>query len=149
MVAFSKPMLAALAEPAPRTHEPDRPVMRLVHEEEDHEACVAPVGHIGALKADRRFFPRRTISLRINGRRLDHSIEARREPFLNLQIGDVSIGGLCATSQTALRTGERVAVFFPPEGTSRGWDAYGRVLRVEPQRVGWKVAIAFDTAPAA
>ena len=98
---------------------------------------------------DRRVFPRRGVSLRVTGRRLDHSVEARREPCLHFSMGDVSVGGLSATSQTSLAVGERVAVFFPPESGSRGWDAYGRVLRVQHGRGGYNVAVEFDPMLAA
>ncbi len=100
---------------------------------------------------DRRIFQRQEISLRVRGRRMDHSVDALREPILNLSLNDVSVGGIRATSQTRLRVGERVAVFFPPQGGGRGWDAYGRVLRVLPDTVsaGCTVAVEFDTPLAA
>lgn len=146
MVALAKSLSAALTKPAsgpvPAPAEPARPFMRLAGEEDEPRLY----GRIGA---DRRVFPRRDVSLRVTGRRLDHSIDARREPFLNFQMKDVSVGGLAATSQMPLKIGERVAVFFPPEGTSRGWDAYGRVVRVQSQKSGWSVAVGFDAMPAA
>ena len=115
------------------------------------EAKSAPPMRLAQSGADRRVFPRREISLRVGGRRLDHSVDARREPALNLTLGDVSVGGASATSQTRLAVGERVAVFFPPEAGSRGWDAYGRVLRCcdESGKVGYRVAVEFDPMQAA
>ena len=108
---------------------------------------------------DRRVHPRQNVSLRVSGRRLDHSVEAMREPMLNINLCDVSVGGLKATSQTRLNVGERVAVYFPPSGGKRGWDAYGRVVRVEPSnalaaaeaaaRAACTVAVEFDAFPAA
>lgn len=100
-------------------------------------------------RMDRRVFARQCLTLHVNGRRLDHSVDARREPCLHLSLKDVSVGGLAATSQTPLKVGERIAVFFPPEGISRGWDAYGHVLRISPDRKGYQVAICFDRLPAA
>lgn len=144
MVALVKPYAPVPARPATRPvpAEPARPFMRLAQDVDEPQT-------LGRVHADRRIFPRRAVSLRVSGRRLDHSIEARREPFLNFEMKDVSVGGLAATSQTSLKVGERVAVFFPPEGSSRGWDAYGRVLRVESQKQGWRVAVGFDVMPAA
>ena len=135
MVALVKP----LPDPAtPQTPaEPPAPRMRLVGTDESS----AVAGRIGT---DRRIHPRRNLSLRIRGRRLDHSVDARREPFLNFLTRDVSLGGISAASQTRLNPGERVAIFFPPEGRSRGWDAYGRILRVEPDKQGCRVALSFD-----
>ena len=114
-------------------------------------AGASAAGRLG-VASDRRVFPRRELSLRVAGRRLDHSVEARREPCLNFSMDDVSVGGLSATSQTRLGVGERVAVFFPPEAGSRGWDAYGRVLRVRDERGGaggFRVAVEFDQMLAA
>jgi hypothetical protein len=105
-----------------------------------------------ATNDDRRIHPRQALSLRIRGRRMDHDAEAQREPFLNLNIGDVSVGGIRASSQSRVRVGERVAVYFPPTGgKSRGWDAYGRVIRVEQQQnePGCMVAVSFDMPMAA
>jgi hypothetical protein len=132
----------------------------------DYDAGPAVAGRIGfdtsptlrpaydATGADRRCHPRQELSLRLRGRRLDHDAESMRQPFLNLSLRDVSVGGLRATSQTPLKAGERVAVFFPPHGPNgqssgraRGWDAYGRVIRVEQgdHEPGCTVAVAFDT----
>ena len=145
MVAFSK----LLPPAAFRRREPDgAPRMRLASGPTDSfggdDEDQGPLGRI-----DRRIFPRQPVSLRVGGRRLDHTVEARREPCLHLSIRDVSVGGLAATSQSPLKVGERIAVFFPPEGISRGWDAYGHVLRVKPGRQGYDVAVAFDRLPAA
>ncbi|MGH7178530.1 MAG: PilZ domain-containing protein [Tepidisphaeraceae bacterium] len=99
--------------------------------------------------AERRMFPRKEIHAHVDGKRLDHSLAAHRQPQLALALRDVSLGGLSAISQTALETGERLTVFFPPQGASRGWDAYGRVLRCEPSGFGYRVAVEFDPLPAA
>ena len=100
--------------------------------------------------AERRMFPRKEVSVRVEGRRLDHSIEARQMPQLSLQLKDVSLGGIAALSSTPVGRGERITVFFPPEGPARGWDAYGRIIRCEPSAAGgYRLAVAFDPLPAA
>jgi hypothetical protein len=99
--------------------------------------------------AERRVFPRKEIHAHIQGRRLDHSIPARREPFLSLALRDLSMGGLSAISQSPVSRGERVSVFFPPQGVQRGWDAYGHVIRCEPSGFGYRVAVEFDPIPMA
>lgn len=99
--------------------------------------------------AERRMFPRKEIHSRVQGRRMDHSVSAHRQPFLNLALRDLSLGGLSAISQGPVELGERVAIFFPPQGANRGWDAYGRVLRCEPSALGYRVAVEFDPLPAA
>ena len=102
---------------------------------------------------DRRIHPRQSLSLRVRGRRLGDVESARREPFLNLSVCDVSVGGMRARSQTKLSVGEHVTVFFPPHGNDRGrgWDAFGRVVRVlsGEHDDGCEVAVAFDTPMAA
>ena len=100
--------------------------------------------------AERRMFPRKDVSLRVQGKRLDHSIEARQQPVLSFQLRDVSLGGLAGMSTMPIGRGERITVFFPPEGPARGWDAYGRVIRCEPSQTGgFRVAVEFDPLPAA
>ena len=99
--------------------------------------------------ADRRMFPRKEVSFRVEGRRLDHSVDARQMPHVSFSLKDLSIGGLAAVSTMPVARGERVTVFFPPQGIRRGWDAYGRVLRCEPSAVGYRVALEFDPLPAA
>ena len=99
--------------------------------------------------AERRMFPRKQINARIEGRRLDHSIDARQQPQLSLALRDVSLGGLSALSDQPVGRGERITVFFPPQGPARGWDAYGRIIRCEASSAGYRLAVAFDPLPAA
>jgi hypothetical protein len=98
---------------------------------------------------DRRVFPRSEVHCRVQGRRLDHSVTAHRSPFLSLYTRDVSLGGLAALTDKPLDPGERISIFFPPQGSQRGWDAYGRVIRCEPSATGWRMAMEFDPLPAA
>lgn len=104
---------------------------------------------LGQEGQERRMFPRKEIHARVEGRRVDHTIEARRDPQLTLALRDLSFGGLSAISPTPLNKGERLTVFFPPHGALRGWDAFGRVLRCEPSSFGYRVAVEFDPLPAA
>jgi PilZ domain-containing protein len=99
--------------------------------------------------AERRNFPRKESSSAIEGRRVDHSLIARQQPRLALQLRDLSFGGLSAISQTPLMRGERVAVAFPRQGLVGGWDALGRVIRCEPSATGYRIAMEFDMLPAA
>jgi hypothetical protein len=99
--------------------------------------------------ADRRIFPRKELQARVAGKRLDHTIHARREPTLNLSLRDVSMGGLSAISQTAVGPGERISVFFPPNGIKKGWDAFGKVIRCQPSGFGYRIAVEFEQMPLA
>jgi hypothetical protein len=94
-------------------------------------------------------FPRKEVHSRVEGRRLDHSIPARQMPHLALSLRDLSMGGLSAISQTPVQKGERIAVFFPPQGIQRGWDACGRVIRCEEAVVGYRIAVEFEALPMA
>ena len=67
----------------------------------------------------------------------------------SLQLLNISDTGLAAVCQDPLDLHSNIAVFFPPEGISRGWDAYGHVLRVNAAQRGYDVAVAFDRLPAA
>ena len=105
--------------------------------------------HSGDNYDDRRTFQRREVHSRVEGRRLDHSVQARQQPHLSLALRDLSVGGLSAISQSPVGRGERLGVFFPPQGTQRGWDAYGKVLRCEPSGTGYRLAVEFDPLPLA
>src|SRR3954466_11712656 len=45
---------------------------------------------IGTEESDRRMFPRKQVTARVEGRRLDHTIDARQNPQLSLSLRDVS-----------------------------------------------------------
>ncbi len=98
---------------------------------------------------EKRIFPRKEMHTWIEGRRMDHSLTALRDRRVSLAMRDLSLGGLSAISSAPLDDGERISVFFPPQGAYRGWDAYGRVLRCEPSAMGYRIALEFDPLPAA
>lgn len=104
--------------------------------------------------AERRVFPRKEISARVEGKRMDHSLSALRDPHLTLSLRDLSLGGLSAISPMPLERGERLTFSFPPQNLSSGalrggWDAVGRVLRCETSALGYRIAVEFDALPAA
>ena len=98
---------------------------------------------------DRRVFPRKEVHSVADGRRLDNTLDARRFPQLTLHLRDLSLGGLSAISPAPLERGERVTVSFPRNGAIGGWDTMGRVVRCEPSFMGYRVAMEFDSLPAA
>ncbi len=99
--------------------------------------------------AERRVFPRKEVNGHVEGRRIEHTITARQNPRLSLTLRDISLGGISALSDTVLTHGERISVFFPPQGSRRGWDAYGRVVRCQPSGMGYRIGVEFDPIPAA
>jgi hypothetical protein len=103
----------------------------------------------GTLRMERRVFVRKDVRDRVEARRVDHSLLARRQPHLSLSLRDLSVGGLSAITDVRLEEGERLAVFFPPQGFRSGWDAYGRVVRCEASALGYRVAVEFESLPAA
>jgi PilZ domain len=122
-----------------------KPPLRLTT---DDYAAIAYIP-AAAEEADRRMFPRKVWRASVEGRRLDHSIPARQQPQLTLDLRDLSVGGLSAMTQSPLAKGERLAVFFPAQGIQRGWNACGQVVRCEPTALGYRVALQFDPLPAA
>src|SRR4051812_18785014 len=98
---------------------------------------------------ERRVFPRKELSAEVQGRRLDNTLAALRQPVLRMSLRDVSAGGLCAISDTPIAAGERVTISVPGRGIFGGWDAYGRVIRCSPSGTGYRVAVEFDRLPAA
>ena len=98
---------------------------------------------------ERRIFPRKEVRLQVQGRRLDHTLAALRQPVLSMSLRDVSAGGLCALSDTPIPAGEHVSVSMPGNMMFAGWDAYGRVIRCSPSGAGYRVAVEFDRLPAA
>jgi hypothetical protein len=101
------------------------------------------------LGSERRMFPRKEFHATVHSRRLDHSIPAHQEPRLSLSLRDLSLGGLSAIADRPLSQGEHLSVFFPPQGTLRGWDAFGRVIRCDASGMGYRIAVEFDPLPAA
>ena len=103
--------------------------------------------------AERRAFPRNEPHARIESKRIDHSLPALRQPHLELALRDLSVGGLSAISPAPLLRGERLSVTFPPQSAGgrlhAGWDAVGRVIRCEASSLGYRVAVEFESMPAA
>ena len=110
---------------------------------------IVPSSSEDAGGAERRIFPRKEIKALVEGVRCDHSVPALQRPQLTLTLRDLSLGGLSAISDTPVNPGERLAVYFPPQGTRGGWDAAGRVVRCSPSGMGYRVAMEFDALPAA
>lgn len=99
--------------------------------------------------AERRVFPRKEVHARVESKRLDHTLDACKQPHVSLALRDLSLGGMSGISATPMQAGERITVFFPPMGAMRGWDAYGRVVRCDASTFGFRVAVEFDMLPAA
>src|SRR2546426_2763467 len=73
--------------------------------------------------AERRIFPRKEVQAAVEGKRIDHTIEARRTPAFQLHLRDLSFGGLSALSPMPLDRGERLSIAIPALGPAGGWDA--------------------------
>ena len=99
--------------------------------------------------SDRRIFSRTPASGQAQGHRVDHTISARRNPRLSLDLRDLSLGGMAALTDSPVEQGERLAVAFPPRGLNPAWNASGRVVRCEPAAFGYRVAIEFEPLLAA
>lgn len=82
-------------------------------------------------------------------RRLDHTLVARRVPWVTLRVTHLTLGGLSAASGQPLLRGERVSVHVPQRDGRRAFTAYGRVARCEAGERGFEVAVEFEAFPAA
>jgi hypothetical protein len=102
-----------------------------------------------AASQDLRMFARKEQKMIVEGRRLDHSLAAHRQPRLRLAVRDLSVNGMSAICEQPVEKGEHVGVSFPAVGGQRAWGAYGRVVRCEPSAMGYRVAVEFDPLPAA
>ena len=130
--------MSALSQKASMYKPASAPIMRLVRDEETETAA-----------RERRIFPRREVQATVMGKRLDHSVIARRQPALALNLRDLSLGGLSALTDMPLAAGERIAVTFPAQGLKMGWSACGHVLRCEPSALGYRIAVEFEQLPTA
>jgi len=100
--------------------------------------------------AERRIFERKETSALVRGHRIDHSISARQFPTLQMTLRDLSLGGLSAVADRPVDAGERLAVNIPSSGFGGlGWAAFGTVLRCEETGTGYRLAVEFDSLPAA
>ena len=98
---------------------------------------------------DRRLFPRKEVHADVEARRIDHTVQARRNPRLTLALRDLSLGGMSAISPAPLQRHERVNVQFPALGSHGAWNALGRVIRCMPSALGYRIAVEFDPLPMA
>ncbi|HEY1683568.1 MAG TPA: PilZ domain-containing protein [Tepidisphaeraceae bacterium] len=98
---------------------------------------------------ERRMFNRREDHRPIAAHRLDHTVEARRQPDLFMDMHDLSVGGVGAISDVAVNIGERIAVFVSGNEFSSSWHMQGRVVRCVQSGTGYRIGVAFDAMPAA
>lgn len=98
---------------------------------------------------DRRGSGRSKFHMQARGERVDNTIDARRRHQVGLTVHDFSVGGIAATADRPLQTGEHLALYFPPFDTSRGCDRYGKIVRCDRMGNGYEVGICFERAMAA
>lgn len=85
----------------------------------------------------------------VDGRRLDHSLCARREPRARLAVHEYDCDHATATSDIPLLYGEHMMLRFPARAGRAPWNAFGRVVSCEADDEGYRVTIEFDPLPAA
>jgi hypothetical protein len=99
--------------------------------------------------ADRRVFPRTTVVGHAQGKRLGYRLSLRQWPRVDMEIRDLSLGGLSALSTMPFKKGEKLSLHVRLEPNTGEWDARGRVVRCEPSATGYRVAVAFESLMAA
>ncbi|HSU66429.1 MAG TPA: PilZ domain-containing protein [Tepidisphaeraceae bacterium] len=101
------------------------------------------------VRQDRRIFPRKRVSLSLEGRTNDGTVRANSGGRVTLQVNDLSLGGLSASVDQPLVRGSRLAVFFPPQRQCEGTLASGKVLRCDPANGAYRIRVEFDRYPSA
>ena len=96
---------------------------------------------------DRRAFPRKRVSFRLEGRTNSGAIHSATTERFQLAVDDLSLGGLSAVVNQPVTGGSRLAVFFPPQHTCQGALASGKVIRCEPAESGYRIRVEFDRFP--
>jgi hypothetical protein len=99
------------------------------------------------LNHDRRAYPRKRVSLRLEGRSNSGAINMASTERFQLNVDDLSLGGLSAVVEQPIAGGSRLAVFFPPQHACQGALASGRVIRCEPRDSGYHIRVEFDRFP--
>ncbi len=87
---------------------------------------------------DRRMFARRPARVDV------HACIARDGEPLQMEVRDLSVGGVGAWTNRAIARGETIAFSFPPEGFQRGFNTRGKVVRCEPSATGFRIGVEFD-----
>jgi hypothetical protein len=96
---------------------------------------------------NRRVFPRKRVSIRLEGRSNDGTVKVSTGGRVRLDVDDLSLGGLSAVVDQPLVRGSRIAVFFPPQSSCGGSLASGKVVRCDRGDKGYRVGVEFDRVP--
>ena len=88
-------------------------------------------------------------ALVVEGRRLDHSVWARREPRVRLVVREHDCDHAAGTCDVPLLYGEQMVLRFPAHAGRLGWNAFGRVVACEAEDGGYRVTVSFGPLPAA
>lgn len=125
-----------MADPTPthsrtnRNASEDAPALRLVTDK--------PLDEVGPFRFERRRQPRWKTGGRVTVVNYgdDSAGQEANKQIGSVQLYDMSAAGVGAWSQQRVPVGSRIAVFFPPHGSQRGFDRYGKVVRCEPDGNG-------------
>ena len=73
----------------------------------------------------------------------DQAVEEGRR-ILNLQIKDISKGGVCGVVENEVVDNEQLILFIPPQGGRGGRDVRGRVTRCDRLEGHYRIGVAFS-----
>jgi hypothetical protein len=85
----------------------------------------------------------------VEGRRLDHSVWARREPRVRLVVHEHDCDHAVGVSDVPLVYGEQIVLKFPAQAGRMAWRAFGRVVACEPGNDEYRVTVDFAPLRAA
>ena len=120
---------------------PDQPSLKLVTDK--------PLDEVGPYKFERRQRPRWSTSGRVTvlqyGRDADEDTQRR---IGSLQLVDMSSDGVGAWSAEPIGEGTKLGVFFPPNGSQKGFDLFGKVVRCVAREQGYDIGVQLEVQQA-
>lgn len=114
-----------------------------------NEPVAAPISMKIITDADRRIFPRTDVVGHAHGKRLGYLASLRQWPRVDMEIRDLSLGGMSGLSTVPLKKGEKLTMHVQLEPNTGEWEARGRVVRCDVSATGYRVAVSFDSLRAA
>ena len=85
----------------------------------------------------------------VQARRLDHSLCARRQPKVCMELVELSDESVVCNSDLPLLVGELLSLAVPRYQGHGGWQAYGRIVQCDASFEGYRVRIEFESLRAA
>ena len=109
--------------------------LRLVHDDR-HQDDPIPL--------ERRTAHRKPVNNRVTALVLIPSEDSTRNRICSLFLRDMSDTGIGAVSVDPVPLNSQITMFFPPHGSERGFDLYGKVVWTRRSSDGFELGLALD-----